>query len=410
MSARWAALAADPLTRVIVAIGITQIIGWGTTVYALGVLAQPIAASQGWSFGVVFGGLTVALLASGVVSLPVGRWIDRQGGRWVMCSGSLLAAASLALLSAMQSLVVYFIAWALIGVAMRMVLYDAAFVSLVQLAPARGRWAISLVTLFGGLASSLLWPIGAALETAYGWRVTLLVYAALNLCVCLPLHAIFLTPLRQPFEPAPTAAADVAHTTAAPPVLTDRQRRRAMWQFSLTMAASGLVTGAIAVQMVSVLSATGIAPQTAVALASVQGVSQTLARLLDLVFGRRMHAVTLGRITLALVATALVVLAVGGTGWVVAVVFVVVFGAANGLATIVRGTVPLALFGARGFGEMLGRLSIPIVVMNAAAPALLAILVQTFGSGPAMGVLAVIAVLAWVSMESLAAWYGRVRG
>ncbi len=171
-----------------VALGFTQIIAWGTTLYALGVLGKPIAADTGWSQSLVFGGLTIALLVSSAASTTVGRLIDARGGRQIMCAGSVLIAIGLVALSQVTHPYAYLAAWAFLGLAMRMSLYDAAFAALVQVTPSRGRRAISYLTLFGGFASSAFWPIGHALNGAYGWRSTLLVFAAVNLAICLPLH------------------------------------------------------------------------------------------------------------------------------------------------------------------------------------------------------------------------------
>ena len=406
MTAWIAARVADPLAPAIIALGLTQIVGWGTTVYALGVLGNPIVAEMGWRLGVVYGGLTVALLASGAVSLPIGRWIDRQGGRAVMGTGSIIAACGLAALSQASTLAGYFAAWAIIGVAMRMVLYDAAFAAVVQLSPARGRRAISFLTLFGGLASSVMWPVGAALEQAYGWRVTLLVYAALNLAVCLPLHWYA---LRRPGDTLSAEPVTTGRAIDGQAILTGSGRRQGMAMFAATMATGTLVGGAIAPQMVAILGTTGLASGIAVALASGQGVTQTLARSIDLVFGRRLHALTLGRITNALMLLAVVILAIGHSGTTVAVLFVVLFGAANGLATIVRGAVPLALFGAAGYGEVMGRLSAPILIVNAFALPLYATMADIAGTNAALYGLAVLAGLSSVGMEALAAWYRRTQ-
>lgn len=405
---RWRSALTDPVNTAIVALGFTQIIAWGTTLYALGVLGKPIAHDTGWSQSIVYGGLTIGLLASGAVSMPVGRWLDRRGGRDVMCVGSLLAAAGLAMLAHVQSPSAYLAAWVVVGVAMRLTLYDAAFAALVQLAPARGRRAISLVTLFGGLASTLLWPAGAALEFLYGWRNTLLAFAALNALVCLPLH-YFALRRRPALDDAPATPIQSAAAPDATPHLAGSQRTWAMVLFSIVMAASAIVTGAMAAHLVPVLAATGIDPRAAVGLASVKGVAQTLARLVDLVFGRNLHAIQLGRLTILLLPLAFVALIFGGVGWVAAVVFVVLFGAANGLATIVRGAVPLTLFGPAGYGEVLGKLAVPILIMNASAPAAFAIIAENQGMPTAIAATTGVAMLAVAAMETMAFWYRRTQ-
>ncbi len=405
---RMAARLADPVNHAIVALGITQIIGWGTTIYALGVLGRPIAHDTGWSNTLVFGGLTAGLLASGAVSMPVGRWIDRRGAREVMSIGSALVALSLALVACAHSPATYLAAWVVVGVAMRLTLYDAAFAALVQYSPSRGRRAISLLTLMGGLASTVLWPTGAALEFFYGWRTTVLVYAALNLCICLPLHWLA---LRRRERPAAATSDDAPAPAALPgaPPLTGSARMRAMLLFSAVMSANALVTGSITSHLVRILGNTGIDARLAVGLASFMGVAQVLARLVDLVFGRNLHAITLGRMTIALVPIAFAVLQLGGATWVTAAAFVLLFGAANGLATIVRGAVPLALFGPAGYGEVLGKLAIPVLVTNAAAPTAFALLEDRIGMSASVAVLTAITLIGVASMELMARWYKRMR-
>ena len=238
----------------------TQIIAWGTTLYALGVLGKPIAADTGWSQSLVFGGLTVGLLVSSAVSTTVGRLIDRRGGRLVMSIGSIAdrhrpraAVAGDATPTPISP------SWAFLGLAMRMTLYDAAFAALVQVTPSRGRRAISYLTLFGGFASSVFWPIGHALNAAYGWRTTLLMFAAINLVVCLPLHWLGLA--RRETRRAGRAGAAAADAAAAPPSrpLEGAARTIAMVLFGLIVAASAVVFGALAVHLVPILEATGLA-------------------------------------------------------------------------------------------------------------------------------------------------------
>src|SRR4030095_8938785 len=179
---------ADPMGRAVLALGITQITAWGTSYYCLGGLAGPISQDTGWSRGFVFLGFTVALLAMGVVSSAGGRAIDRYGGRAVRTLGTVLISAGLYALAHVRSEAAYLAVWAFLGLGMRLSLYDAAFAALVQVAPSRGRIAISYLTLFGAFASSVFWVVGHALDERVGWRQTLVLFALINLAVCLPLH------------------------------------------------------------------------------------------------------------------------------------------------------------------------------------------------------------------------------
>jgi MFS family permease len=263
----WSAFARDPATQAVVALGFTQIIAWGTTLYALGVLGKPIAADTGWSQSLVFGGLTIALLVSSAASTWVGRLIDRRGCRRVMSMGSILAAVGLVALAQVTHPYAYLAVWAFLGLAMRMTLYDAAFAALVQVTPSRGRRAISYLTLFGGFASTVFWPIGYELNANYGWRTTLLVFAAINLCVCLPLHWLGLA-RRDADNVAADDGTPAAAAVPADPPLEGAARTIGMVLFGLIGAATAVAFGALAVHLVPILEATGLTLATAVFLAS----------------------------------------------------------------------------------------------------------------------------------------------
>ncbi len=153
----------------ITGLGVTQIIGWGTTYYALGALSEDIAASTGWSKTLIFGAFSAALLLSGAISARIGRLMDRSGGRGPMAAGSLLCAVGLALMGLVPHPVTYVAGWLVLGVAMRLALYDAAFTSLTQIAGDGARRAISYLSLFGGFASTAFWPLSHVLSERFGW-------------------------------------------------------------------------------------------------------------------------------------------------------------------------------------------------------------------------------------------------
>ena len=295
----WSTFARHPATHAVLALGITQIIAWGTTLYALGVLGKPIAADTGWSQSLVFGGLTVGLLVSSVVSAYVGRLIDRRGGRAVMSTGSILAAIGLVALSQVSDPYAYLAVWAFLGLAMRMTLYDAAFAALVQVTPSRGRRAISYLTLFGGLASTVFWPIGHELNAAYGWRTTLLLFAAINLLVCLPLHWLGLA-RRETEEHAAQVSATAGPSAPPDAPLEGAARSIAMVLFGLIVSASALVIGALAVHLVPILEAAGLVGGVAVTIASLKGVAQVAGRIWDLTLVRSWHPIDVGRISIVL--------------------------------------------------------------------------------------------------------------
>jgi len=404
--AGWRARLGDPMAVAVLALGITQITAWGTSYYCLGVLAGPISRDTGWSRGFVFLGFTVALLTMGIVSNAVGRAIDRRGGRAVMTLGTVLVSIGLFALSHTRSEPVYLVVWAFLGLGMRLCLYDAAFAALVQVAPSRGRQAISYLTLFGAFASSVFWVVGHALEEQLGWRQTLVVFALINLVICLPLHWFGLA-RREP-ERRAGSAGDAATSPGGPP-LEGTTRSIAIALFALIMSLNGFVFGVISVQLVPLLEAAGLATAAAVWVASLKGVAQFGGRIVEIVFARNLRAITVGRIAIGILPPALALLLVGTKSLPMVVAFTLLMGASQGVITIVRGAVPLALFGARGYGAVLGLIATPVLVVNAASPTVFAWIVDRWGWGPGRVSLLVGCSAAWLAMELMSRWYERQR-
>ena len=390
----------------VVALGITQITAWGTSYYCLGVLAGPISRDTGWSRGFVFLGFTVAVLAMGVVSSAVGRAIDRRGARAVMTLGTVLVSVGLFALSHARSEAAYLIVWAFLGVGMRLCLYDAAFAALVQVAPSRGRIAISYLTLFGAFASSVFWVVGHALNQRIGWRQTLVAFAVINLAICLPLHWWGLSRRESDRSAGPGGGA-----VASPdgPPLEGRTRSIALALFALIMSLNGFVFGVISVQLVALLEAAGLATAAAVWVASLKGVAQFGGRVVEIVFGRTLRAITVGRIAIGILPLALVLLLAGTRSVSLVVAFTLVMGASQGVLTIVRGAVPLALFGAQGYGAVLGVIATPVLVVNAASPTVFAWIVERWGWGTGRVSLLVSCAASWLAMELMSRWYERQR-
>ena len=282
----------DPFVVSVNALGLTQITAWGTSYYCLGVLAKPIVAETGWAVSTVFLGFSIALLIMGFLSAWVGRLIDRIGARWVMSIGTVIISAGLLGLSQVRDQTAYFAAWAVIGIGMRCALYDAAFAALVQVVPSRGRRAISYLTLYGAYASTIFWVIGHYLNTAYGWREALVIFAVVNLVVCLPLNWFGLS-RREPPVPAETPAA--ASSSPDGPVLEGRLRTVGIVLFALIMSLNGFVFGVISLQLVPLLESAGLAAAAAVWVASLKGHGQFAGRLVEIFFGKNLKAMTVDR-------------------------------------------------------------------------------------------------------------------
>ena len=345
--------------RAVPILGLTQIIGWGSTFYAIAVLKNFIAAETGWSPVMAVAGISISFAAGGLVAPLVGRTIAARGGRMVMASGSIVTGISVASLYFAESEIAWLALWAIIGISQAMSLYDAAFATLAEIFGSRTRAAITALTLIAGFSSTVFWPLTFFLNESFGWRETYLIYGALNLFLCAPLHA-FVLPRRDTGDALPSVAEDAS--TAAKLLPTGMP-------FVLLAAAFSVNTffmSAFAVHLVGLLQQVGLAAGAAVAAGALVGPSQVGGRLAEFVFAQKRHPLDVAVLTMALMPVAFLLLAFGGA--TVAIAFAIGYGISQGLLTIVRGTVPLALFGAAGFAVVLGRLAAPVLVAQAVAP------------------------------------------
>ena len=373
---------AGPARRLVVpALGVTQILAWGSTYYLPAVIAPAIAADTAWPLPAVVGGLTLGLLVAGAVSPLVGRTIDRHGGRPVLCAASLLFAAGLAALAAAPSLLLYLAAWALLGLAMGGGLYDAAFATLGRIFGETARPAITCLTLIAGFASTVCWPLTAWLAAGFGWRGACFAYAALQLLVALPLHACVLP--RRPAARAPTAR------DATPGEPAGRVPPRLYLLLAATITLAAAITAVVAVHLLSILQGRGLGLAAVVGLGALIGPSQVAARAVEMAVGRRRHPIWSMVAATVLVAAGVGLLALAAP---LAAVALVCFGAGAGIHSIARGTVPLALFGPAGYPPLLGRLARPSLVAQALAPVLAAVLLQAAGPGGTLAALLATAV------------------
>ena len=396
----------DPLVISVNALGISQITAWGTSYYCLGVLAKPIATETGWSMSTIFLGFSVALVTMGLTSTSVGRLIDRIGARSVMSIGTIIVSAGLLGLSQVRDVASYFVAWLVIGVGMRCCLYDAAFAALVQAVPSRGRAAISYLTLYGAYASTVFWVIGHYVNEAYGWRGTLLIFAGINLAICLPLNWLGLSRREQATDTETTKAPERAQDG---PALEGRRRKVGIALFALIMSLNGFVFGVVSLQLVPLLEAAGLAGAAAVWVASLKGHGQFGGRLVEIFFGKNLKAMTVARIAIGVLPPALLLLMLArGEFWLL-VTFTLLLGASQGVVTIVRGAVPLALFGTQGYGAVLGLIATPILLVNAFSPALFALIVDQVGWQNALYALLACAILTWLAIEMMSRWYESAR-
>jgi len=357
-----AAPRAAPLWQTIAFLGIAQIISWGSLYYSLTVLAQPIREELGFSDLMIFGAFTLGQLVSGIAAPYAGRRIDRFGGRGVMSVGSVLAALALFLVGLAREPILFTLGWVVAGLSMSACLYDSAFATLYQLAPDRYRRAVTGLTLFGGFASTVFWPLSHAVAESSGWRMTLFAFAALHLLVCLPIHRLALP-----------------HSNAHPTVhraatgSTDWHWRD--WRFiwlSASFAAATFVFSALSAYMVPALGTRGFTVEQAVWIGALIGPMQVLARIVEWFFAGRTSAIGVGLASCALAITGMVLLNSVPAGVGFGLLFAFCYGASNGILTIARGTVPAELFGPQQQGALLGALARPSFAAKALAPGLFA--------------------------------------
>jgi MFS family permease len=387
-------LASDPAMpkpsprAVITALGITQILAWGSSFYLLAVLAQPIAAETVWSLGWVVSGLSVGLLAAGLVAPRVGRTIDAKGGRPVLVASSVLIATGLATLSLAHSLPVYLIAWLVMGVGMGSGLYDAGFATLGRLYGKDARRAITTLTLWGGFASTVCWPLSAWLVEHFGWRGACAAYAAIHVLVCLPLHAFVVPGIGSVAVGGKAAGAKPGMPSPLPLTGTSRVRAFALLATILTL---GAVTASmIGVHLLAILQAHGLSLATAVAFGALVGPSQVGARIVEMAFGRHYHPIWTMAASVTLVAGGVLLLLVG---FPILALALTLYGAGNGIGSIAKGTLPLALFGPDGYASLMGRLAMPSLLTQALSPSIGAVLIEWNGPGAALGLLTGLACL-----------------
>ena len=346
------------LPRLVCALGIAQIISWGTLFYSIAVLGPPMAHALAVSDVALYGSFTAGLFVSGIASPWVGRRIDRYGGRSVLAAGSVLGAIACALLASAMNAAMLLVGWLVAGLAMAACLYDPAFATLYRVSGPAYRRSVTALTLFGGFASTVFWPLSQYLLETRGWRVAFAVHAALNALVCIPLHLMFV--------PRATWAATTAPSAA--PGAGPAARRGAFAWIAAAFALAAFLASAISAHLVVLLAAGGLAARDAVIVGALIGPMQVAGRVMEFAFSHRLPPLAVGTLAFALLAVALVVLCLVQGIWIAALAFALLYGWANGLMTIVRGTVPSVLFGSRDYGALLGRLAQPQFILKAFAP------------------------------------------
>jgi MFS family permease len=373
---------ADRQLRVVVALGTTQTLAWASSYYLPAILADPIARDLGISSNWFFAAFSASLVISGLLGPRVGRKIDRVGGRQVLSASNVVFAAGLALLGASTSLWMMSGAWILLGFGMGLGLYDAAFGALGRIYGDNARRAITGITLIAGFASTVGWPLTTLGLDMIGWRDTCYAWAAAHMLIGLPLNIFFL--------PRTTPAQRSAGPIAKPHVLIDRT----MILLSFAFAAAWTVTSAMAAHLPRIVEAFGATPAQAVFAGMMIGPAQVAARVLEASTLSRFHPLFSTR--LACITHPIGACVIGIFGGGAAAAFTLLHGAGNGILTIARGTLPLAIFGPENYAYRLGLIGAPSRICQALAPLGFGLLIEPMGRG-------IVAVSALLSLAALVA-------
>jgi MFS family permease len=373
---------------VVAALGATQTIAWASSYYMPAILGAPIAAALHLSSSVFFGLFSAALLLSAVIGPSVGRLIDRHGGRGVLAASNLVIAAGLIILAAAHGIAGLAIAWTVLGIGIAMGLYDPAFAALTWLYGREARSAITGITLIAGFASTIGWPVSAMFLHAWGWRAACLAWGGINLLLAAPLNWLTI-PRYGTSDALPQAVMD--SPAPEPP-------RAAMPILAFFFAATWFVQGAMAAHLPGLLQAAGASAAAAVAAAALVGPAQVAARIIEFGLLRAFHPLSSARIASVLHPIGAASLILFGAPGIVA--FALLHGAGNGMITIAKGTLPLALFGPQGYGLRSGTLSMPARVLQSAAPFLFGLLLDRVGIA-AVGLSAGLCLFAFASLLML---------
>jgi predicted MFS family arabinose efflux permease len=351
---------------IIIGLGTTQTLAWASTMYLPAILADPIARDLGVSSNWVFAAFSAALVISALLGPRIGRQIDLVGGRPVLSLSNLIFAAGLTLLGFSTSLPVMTAAWLILGIGMGGGLYDAAFAALGRIYGTEARRSITGITLIAGFASTVGWPLSAwGLETI-GWRNTCFAWAAAHILIGLPINWLML--------PAVKGAKAAIAAAVKPHIPLDRT----MVLLAFVFAAAWTVTGAMAAHLPRIMEAAGATSAQAVFAGALIGPAQVAARIFEASFLSRFHPLVSTKLACLTHPIGAVILSFAGGG--AASVFAIFHGTGNGILTIARGTLPLAIFGPLNYGYRLGIIGAPARMAQAAAPLLFSLLIDTMGS------------------------------
>lgn len=360
--------------RVLVGLAVTQMIGWGTTFYPIAVIGRAVEGEFNISREEAYLGLTFMLTVSALIAPRIGRNLDRNGARMTMMTGSLLGAAGLSVLALAPNFPIYLAGWTILGAMMPMALALSAFTAITQTMGTGTRRAITMMSFFTGLASTIFWPLMQAILPVLGWRAMLLVFALSHILICLPVHALVLPNVAAHRRRLSLTADEPEREGVLPP----HKRLAGFILAALATSFHGIVGWGLALHFIEMFKSLGLAANTAVAIASLNGIMQVSARLADFALGSKQTPLRMGLISISMQPLAFVAILLAGATPFTAFLFILGYGMSAGLMTIVRATLPLYLFGREAYGRYAGRLTLPQNLMFGAAPVVIAAILDRY--------------------------------
>lgn len=374
--------------RIVLALGSAQTLAWGSTYYLPAILAEPMASELGISTGNVFAAFSLALIVTAVLGPLSGKRIDHHGGRDVLALSSVVFAVGLAMLGLANGPLMLWLGWLVIGIGMALGLYESAFSTLAGIYGRNARGAITGITLLAGFASTVCWPISGWLNAEFGWRATCLTWAGAHLLLGLPLNRLLIPVGVQP-APSPAEQAQTNDRSGA---------GSTMALLAFVFAATWFTSTAMAAHLPRLLQESGLSAAAAIGIAALVGPAQVGARCLEFVLLQRFHPLISAR--LAAIAHPIGAAGVMLVGAPATTAFVLLHGGGNGILTIAKGTLPLAIFGPHGYGLRQGLLMVPARFAQAFSPLVFALLIDDFGTR-ALWLSAALGVLAYAALTFL---------
>ncbi|MEW9808739.1 arsenite efflux MFS transporter ArsK [Mesorhizobium sp. ZMM04-5] len=389
------------------ALGLTQIVGYGTLYYSFAILAPAMAAEFALPSQWVYGALSAALFLGSLLAPTAGRLADRHGAGRVMTFGSFAAALSLAACAAAPARYSFVAALIAMEIASGFVLYAAAFVAIVQMGSVGAQRSITHLTLIAGFASTLFWPLTTVLHQHLSWREVYVAFAALHVLLCVPIHAWIARLANRRRLASAGSGTGPEHPDSAP---SQPARARALLLMMMAgFALEGFVMSAILLHMVPLLTTLGLGTA-GVAAATLFGPAQVASRLVNMVFGGRLRQTVLAIVSAALLAAGLGLLLATTPMTAGTTLFVVLFGLGSGLASIIGGTLPLEVFGRRTYGLHVGWMSAARQFSSAFAPFVFALMMAAISVPGAVAVLMLAAALGACAFAAVAVLAGRMPG